>query len=72
MRDASWKFLNSGEEILKIVCGVLMRVLDYVANSVLPVSQSLKTLQVLTIPTLISFSPLSDDLLYFWKCNGFS
>ena len=49
-----------------------MRVLDYVANCVLLVSQSLKTLQDVTIPTFISFSPLSDDLLYFWKCNGFS
>ena len=49
-----------------------MRILDCVANYVLPVSQSLKTRQVLTIPTFISFSPLSDDLLYFCKCNGFS
>ena len=49
-----------------------MRVLDYMANCVLLVSQSLKTLQDLTIPTFINFSPLSDDLLYFWKCNGFS
>ena len=49
-----------------------MRVLDYMANCVLHVSRFLKTLQDLTIPTFISFSPLSDDLLYFWKCNGFS